>query len=258
LLRAISRTQPSKTSEIYLRSGSDLDLAFGVARQVQLFGQFEPEAVAGKPDRADCMHRAVDIAREARGQGARTGLAAEHCDLDAAAEVLVDNQAKMTALLQHVGHRKDRVPVRADQFCHRAGSCFAYQLGEAAVRRRFENDGRIEAMRRRGDSGQLPVRKMRRDEDRRLAVVTKLIVELHRAGRELHAASIRIFGVEVPHVLEVHEFTGDPAQVLPDAAHDLFDLFWRTFPETTAAEAGAGDLRVRKPRADPPRDAARR
>ena len=84
-----------------LHGACDVELALGIARQRQRFGELAPERIAVRtPHDAHALDRAVEMTGELRGQRTRLAVASEEAHIDPAVIVLIDQHADAAAALQ--------------------------------------------------------------------------------------------------------------------------------------------------------------
>ncbi len=87
----------------------NVDFAVGAARQIQLFGEFELNAVVRQADRAKSVNRAIEkLCKSCRH---RIGLAgtAEKLHLDAVPEVLIGEQRQMQPGFHRLSDSPNRI-----------------------------------------------------------------------------------------------------------------------------------------------------
>ena len=79
-------------------------------------------------------------------------------------------------------------------------------------------------MRGAGQGGHFPVREMRCEHQRRLAVVAQLDEALLGRRIEIDMARAAIVRVMIPDAVEMGEFDRDPPEIVPDAGKNFLDL----------------------------------
>ena len=101
---------------------------------------------------------------------------------------------------------------------------------------------------------QLPVGEVRGEDQRRLAVAPQLLKAIVSLGRiDDVAFSLRV-GMEHLQAVDVGEFGGDTAEIVPDAEQDRFDLGGGFFRKS-GGEVGAADPVLLEPRTERAHDA---
>src|SRR5439155_21295911 len=102
----------------------------------------------------------------------------------------------------------------------------------------------------------LPIAEMACEDDRRLAVVAQVIENLLGPCAELDAARfVGMIDVVVPDVIEMSELGADPAEIVPDAGQNGFDLFGRFLGER-GVQILAPDAVLAQPSSDEAGDTA--
>ena len=155
-----------------------VDSAALVTHRLHLFGEFGAEAIAGEADDAHAVDGTFDLPEQTRQRRIGARLAAEKCDLDAAAEVLIDQHGDMLAAFQRFRESQRRIAPGRNQRPHlHLPDLLDDPVGGGDVGPAVE-DRRIEPMGHRGKRRYFPVGEVACKDQRGLAVQAELLKQL--------------------------------------------------------------------------------
>jgi hypothetical protein len=163
--------------------------------------------------------------------------------------ILIDQHGDMGAALQRFEQSLRRAGAGRDQHPHATFAHADHRIGDGGDARPAIEHRRVDAVGMSADRGELPVRQMCGEDQRRLAVVAQ--PERNRLGRVgiHHAAWALARRIVIPQSVDMGELGADPAEIVPDAAEDRLDLGGR-FLRKRGGEIGAADAVLRQPRPD--------
>src|SRR5689334_20960510 len=171
-----------------LRRALHVDAAVGVAHGRDFLRQLGAKAMTGQTDHAHAMHGTFDLPQQAGERRIGPRLAAEEGDLDAAGPILIDQHGDVSAIPERFSEPQRRAAAGRNQRAHLDLSHLLDDaVGAGDVGTAVEDRG-VQMVSHGGERGQLPVRQMAREDQRRLAVPPQLPEQLHRARRNHDAA----------------------------------------------------------------------
>ena len=171
------------------------------------------------------MDRRAGLACQHRDQRIGEAAPAEERHLDAAGIMLVGQHADMDAGLRKRASFTGASSAGRDQFAHQRLAQLDDDVADGADIRPPEQHGGFDCRSAwRADGGQFPIGEMRGKADRRLAALrdrVEAFLRFRRIGDDVTGPRAEAVDAKL---VEMGEFDGDAAEIVPDAAEDVVSI----------------------------------